>query len=497
MSYGIENRTFYGSTMSLNTIPNSEKLKQTSLNINRVTNNISDIEGASPFHKYAQFKNKPNLMDSSDIFGTRSSVLHAEKCNKPCYNLRNDDIEGSKPKRTLFTTTRVVDPLNPVYPLPSTKISYVEPLKYLRDSINVGDIQGTKPTKYLKWSIRDSLITSDIEGACADYKPRHRRGRDPARDIMKVDDIIGGEFKTNRVTDPLDPVHIIHDTVIRLDETSKPRALPKARNCVDCRYTTRDILGGEPGWKPSVISKEKRRHYGDTNKTSDIDRAQADSHKPYPSTLRATDPLAPLYRNLDGEPIIDDFGSNPISNNVLPPRVMVVPETDEDKDREIASLKSQIDSLKRTTRRSTPRPPLVPASSRQGLATARSVAASRRSEGSTPRALKLAGATATSSSFASGRSSTAGVDILSSTTPAHSLETTITTSTDIPLSFSGRRNSGSRSSSRGSCRSKRESSSYQDDIASVRDLPATFIGSNRSRTLGCAGGDIISSKNSK
>jgi hypothetical protein len=141
---GLEERPFYGKTMFLDTIRNDEGHYVKPSGLVKETNATRDIEGAQSHYKWNDYKNKPAFFDSSDIFGTRSTVLHPQKFNKPCYYLTNDDIPGSKPKRTLFTTDRVVDPLNPVYPLPTTNLIESPPPKFLRDTINVDDIAGTK-----------------------------------------------------------------------------------------------------------------------------------------------------------------------------------------------------------------------------------------------------------------------------------------------------------------------------------------------------------------
>ncbi len=88
-----------------------------------------------PSHNY-------DSMQVTDIKGTASKALHPTK-NKPCYNLRNDDIEGSIATPHTFKTTRSVDPLNPRYTLPSCKILPPPEPKFTHDSYHVSDIAGT------------------------------------------------------------------------------------------------------------------------------------------------------------------------------------------------------------------------------------------------------------------------------------------------------------------------------------------------------------------
>ena len=80
-----------------------------------------------------------------DIAGSTSRQLHFG-LNKPEYNLNNKDIEKSWPHWNKFVTTRSpTNPLNPVYTL--SKVEYVppEPVKFIRDQMNVDDLEGARP----------------------------------------------------------------------------------------------------------------------------------------------------------------------------------------------------------------------------------------------------------------------------------------------------------------------------------------------------------------
>ena len=47
------------------------------------------------------------------------------------------------------------------------------------------------------------LVTSDVEGAQADWRPRHERARReaPPHDIMRTQDVVGGVFQSARVSE--------------------------------------------------------------------------------------------------------------------------------------------------------------------------------------------------------------------------------------------------------------------------------------------------------
>ena len=112
-------------------------------------------------------KSESNSLKNDDIYLSCPKKLH-QPLNKPYYYMRDDDIEGTKPAITMFKTKRQAsNPLNPVYKLPS--FEPVEPLipKFIRDSINVNDIDGTKPKSFnqKQMNFRESNYVKDIDGA--------------------------------------------------------------------------------------------------------------------------------------------------------------------------------------------------------------------------------------------------------------------------------------------------------------------------------------------
>lgn len=89
---------------------------------NRVTNDVSDIDGARPLLKDHVFTHKPHFYDPQDIRGSSSKQLH------PTHRHVGDDdrfkqlpVEGSWSDPARFKTKRVVNPLMPEYRLPSFK----------------------------------------------------------------------------------------------------------------------------------------------------------------------------------------------------------------------------------------------------------------------------------------------------------------------------------------------------------------------------------------
>lgn len=57
-------------------------------------------------------------MRNDDILKSTPKVLIPANVNKPSYNMKIDDIEGTHSKMNKFTTTRNTNPLNPTYQIP-------------------------------------------------------------------------------------------------------------------------------------------------------------------------------------------------------------------------------------------------------------------------------------------------------------------------------------------------------------------------------------------
>jgi len=83
--------------------------------------------------------------------------------NKPEYNLKNSDIDGTKTQIVKFVTKReATNPLNPVYKLPSFTYVAPDPPKFIRDAMLVNDIEGSKPASKKEFAPRDTLNCFDI-----------------------------------------------------------------------------------------------------------------------------------------------------------------------------------------------------------------------------------------------------------------------------------------------------------------------------------------------
>ena len=153
-------------------------------------------------------------------------------------------------------------------------------------------------------------------------------------------------FRTQRRTNPLDPVHSIHGVIIKDTEKQKPRPLPPNIG-QDFNLTTGDIEGAYPEWKaPHHIDggfKERgRKEFRIINKTNDIKGATADSKHNYIFTKRVTNPLQPRYVGLDGYPYDQSPPCTPAYDINNPPEVV------REKMEEKLAKRSEKDEMERT-----------------------------------------------------------------------------------------------------------------------------------------------------
>ena len=312
----------------------------------RQTNRLDDIAKAQPKRFSEMYThNMPDLHNVDDIPGAKPGVLHAS-LNKPSLGYTNTDIPGSQAKPYSFRTSRCVDPNDPSYNLASVEVKPPTPPKFLRDQIDVSDIDGAAPGVSRNFAPRDNMTTMDIPGAQAGWIPRHKRRTGPPRDNINYGDVMTEGFRTQRRTNPLDPVHSIHGVIIKDTEKQKPRPLPPNIG-QDFNLTTGDIEGAYPEWKaPHHIDggfKERgRKEFRIINKTDDIKGAMADSKHNYIFTKRVTNPLQPRYVGLDGYPYDQSPPCTPAYDINNPPEVV------REKMEEKLAKRSEKDEMERT-----------------------------------------------------------------------------------------------------------------------------------------------------
>jgi hypothetical protein len=153
--------------------------------------------------KNRAYFHKAHFFDPHDIPGTTSKELHPHNRRIGAIDLiKQSPVEGAQSRHQGFHTKRVVNPLQPEYPLPSfVPVQPVEP-KFLRDGFDVSDIKGTSPKKVVLEHPRETMKLDDIPGSQAGWVPRSKRGMkaSPPRNILDVHDIVNVGFKSKRVT---------------------------------------------------------------------------------------------------------------------------------------------------------------------------------------------------------------------------------------------------------------------------------------------------------
>ena len=293
----------------------------------RNINSVSDIAGASSNFKYNKFQNKPDLFDTSDVSGSKPKSLRTAR-NVMDTSLYVDDIDGARTfiKDKMLRTGRHVNPLQPTYDLPSYSIYPSEQKKFVRDTLDVSDVDGAAPRVPRKFEPRETM-PNDIDGAQACWRPRHAKARleAPPSDIMNVSDIIATKKPlevTKRRTNPISPNYTIYGSDIHDDPRhTKPRPLPK-QVFGGHLLETHDINTSTKAWQPHM-----RREFRNLTTTMDIEGAQADTVIHSIVTKRATNPLQPTYQGLDRDLMLE-----PPVMPLMPPSIITRPTMRPSKD---------------------------------------------------------------------------------------------------------------------------------------------------------------------
>ncbi|KAF4653141.1 hypothetical protein FOL47_010671 [Perkinsus chesapeaki] len=284
-----------------------------------------------------------------------------DKC-KPCYYWL-DYLH--KPEFSLtFKTNRVLDPLNPIYKLPSWEAVPVGAPRFNgRVTNDIRDIEHSNPKRLIpdRNYVRDPNDVSDIEYArskSVQDQLNDLRKRGALRDPRSVDlslyakDInagpLDGRLPAMRGTDPLEPTYVIptepvlgrrrlppatslnhiwaeevgkveepkmEPTTIGEVPLSRPRKLQWDNSEPFFSLLKEDIAGASSqrhvGCIPFNIYQQSSEDRPDLHNTADIPGAQVNSLKKGIVTRRKLDPQNPKYTFLDG------------SKGVVPRRVSV------------------------------------------------------------------------------------------------------------------------------------------------------------------------------
>ncbi|KAL2633021.1 hypothetical protein R1flu_004500 [Riccia fluitans] len=225
------------------------------------TLSTGDIDGAQvpPLYKFTNrgayaCQNLAKAWD--DLEKSTPNVLIPEHVNKPSTILATKDIThpedmdpGIPPRNT--------NPLEPQYSLPSFVEPWIPLPKFVKDSLNVEDIEGARPSsKYKRLERGNQLSVRDIEGTHPGWKPFHRRRFGEARNLnLDVADISGP--LEERVLRPSSS-EVYQDV-----EGSHPKPLTRIRSSEtprDLNLNIEDINGahaGSGGWEDTTRRRKE------------------------------------------------------------------------------------------------------------------------------------------------------------------------------------------------------------------------------------------------
>ena len=269
-----------------------------------------DIEGSSP-RRFGALNQKIDFTNKNDdIERSWPKQLHVG-LNKPEYNLKNNDIEKSSPGCVEIRTNRHTNPLEPKYNLAKTEDFPPEIPRFIRDSIEVKDIEGAQPTKKISLGVkRDPLKKDDIKDSWP-KKPYIRKPGDyeyiDYRDVYKDEYMktIKEPSDKSKIRNPLDPIYYLgfingdketHGPI----EGNKPSVFSKYHYQPPFNLRNDDILGSNPGSK-NYMNKFNGMNYIYTSQ--DIIGAQPSTLRRGIETKRRVNPLRPKYNYLGAEEI--------------------------------------------------------------------------------------------------------------------------------------------------------------------------------------------------
>lgn len=214
-----------------------------------------DIDKSTPNKNFFLFK--PDFTNhNEDIEGTKCLNHFNRFTNKRqdfCLNI--SDIDKAKPQHSQFITNRKpFNPLEPEYPQqksspPFSNQQSLEMNKFIRDNINVDDIEGTKP-KQIKQNIVSNYVKEDIPGT----HPKFVKARKEqyAHKYLNYSDLNQKKSFTKRSVNPLSPVYLLdygnNEKFVYGDiEGNKPNAFNKYINRDPFNLNNRDIDGTQAG----------------------------------------------------------------------------------------------------------------------------------------------------------------------------------------------------------------------------------------------------------
>ena len=291
-----------------------------------LNNYVLDIKGAFP-RRYGFYSKKQDFTNTNlDIEKSYPINEYNKYTNKPDYIYKNDDIELSKPQgHHVFQNNRHVNPLNPVYQLPScdnNNYSDDEAKKFIRDTLDIKDIEGTKPRKDYYETIleknknNNNIIPRDNINKFSDkkdndiliaHKKNFQNNRNKLYNSLDYRDVYKKTFDINTYDskrNPLDPTYSLsylngEKYVLGEIDGSKPKVFSRYNTEKDGKnLTTKDIEGAEPNSISFLQKYYLRNKKPLMYSAEDIIGAKHDTRARGIVTKRNLNPLVPKYMYL-------------------------------------------------------------------------------------------------------------------------------------------------------------------------------------------------------
>jgi hypothetical protein len=349
--YVTTNNQFYGSTdhfnypaqnrkdtMYLSTIrPAESGFRKVKIERDSVGSLMTqDIDKARPHYQGYQYTNKESFNNrNDDIGGSHPRKLH-QPLEKQYFNMKTDDIKGAKPQSHKFETMRQpTNPLNPEYKLPYAEVRVSTPPKFIRDNIDIKDIEGSRPNPYMKFSVeRKTLFVDDIDGA----RPKKEWIPEGKPSTLNVKDINAFlEFHTTRNVNPLSPRYMVQDENNNkflygdVDNKGHRRHPIDPHREISYDLRTTDVFGAQADTSTAHLRRLSPRR---NNLTEDIQGAQAATLHKGITTGRNVNPIVPKYQNPGhSEPApVYDRNAKPISKSTVNIRTRTVKSEDKVKE---------------------------------------------------------------------------------------------------------------------------------------------------------------------
>lgn len=207
-----------------------------------------DITGEGP--RCMPAHSRTNFHDPADIEGAQSRPLHQRSRSRgPAGFHDNADVEGSKPCAVPLakTTRRAVDPLVPAYGLAHVEPRPPTPPPFKHDFLNnIADIEGAAPASFYARPARAEAAKPEVEGSKPRPRTKSLSGTGLVERLHVADINNEGVYRSQRVTDPVQPVYTYHSMVLRDGPDSRP-AQPKKGGTEPWRpLNIHDIEGASP-----------------------------------------------------------------------------------------------------------------------------------------------------------------------------------------------------------------------------------------------------------